>query len=197
MWGLILGRFLLDPYWFFVSEWFPLYLYSQGFSLEQSILGAVGPQIASLVGNFAGGALSSHLIRRGWPVGRSRRLVLGIFGPSMLVLALALGTSDYPTLVALFSYANFAYASCSTMFLSLPADVFQSRAVASASGLAGSAAGVGTLISTFLIGQIADRYSFEPVVLAASLIPPLAAVVFITLVRAPAHADRRQLVLDF
>jgi ACS family hexuronate transporter-like MFS transporter len=197
MWGLMLGRFLLDPYWFFVSEWFPLYLYAQGFSLEQSILGAIGPQLASVAGNFAGGALSSQLIRCGWPVGRSRRFVLGLFGPSMLVLSLSLGTSSYPLLLALFSYANFAYAACSTMFLALPADVFQSRAVASASGLGGTAAGIGTLISTYLIGQVADRHSFEPVVLAASIIPLLAVTVFITLVRAPAQRDPRRLVLDF
>jgi ACS family hexuronate transporter-like MFS transporter len=197
MWGILLGRFLLDPYWFFVSEWFPLYLYSLGFSLEQSILGAAGPQIASVLGNFAGGWLSSQLIRRGWPVGRSRRFVLALFGPSMLVLALSLASSDYLTLLALFSYANFAYSACSTMFLSLPADVFQSRAVASASGLGGTAAGVGTLISTYLIGQTADRFSFAPVVLAASVIPPLAALVFVCLVRAPKHADPRQIVLDF
>jgi ACS family hexuronate transporter-like MFS transporter len=96
-----------------------------------------------------------------------------------------------------FSYGNFAYAACSTMFLSLPADVFQSRAVASASGLAGTAAGLGTLLSTFLTGQIDDRYSFAPVVLAASLAPCLAAVVFVTLVRASKGSDRAGLLLDF
>jgi ACS family hexuronate transporter-like MFS transporter len=69
--------------------------------------------------------------------------------------------------------------------------------VASASGLGGTAAGIGTLISTYLIGQVADRHSFEPVVLAASIIPLLAVTVFITLVRAPAQRDPRRLVLDF
>ncbi len=196
-WGIMLGRFLLDPYWFFVSEWFPLYLKSQGFSLQQSVLGTAAPLVASIFGNFAGGALSSHLIRRGWSVGRSRRAVLAGFGPSMILIVLSLFSTDYAMLIVLFSYGNFAYSACSTMFLSLPADVFHSRAVASASGLGGSAAGIGTLVSTYLIGQIADRYSFQPIVLAASLAPCLAAVVFVTLVRAGAKADPRQVVLDF
>jgi MFS transporter, ACS family, hexuronate transporter len=195
-WGLMLGRFLFDPYWFFVGEWFPMYLKSRGFSLEQSALGLVAPLTASIVGNFAGGALSSALIARGWPVGRARRVVLGLFGPSMLLLALALGSSDYAVLVALFSYANFAYAACSTMFLSLPADVFQQRAVASTSGLAGAAAGAGTLLSTYAIGQIADRYSFEPVVLAASIVPTLAALAFIVLVRPAKNAPSGGILLD-
>jgi MFS transporter, ACS family, hexuronate transporter len=197
LWGIMLGRFLFDPYWFFVSEWFPLFLKSRGFSLEESVLGLAAPLTASIFGNFAGSALSSYWIRRGWTVGRSRRTVLVVFGPSMLILALALDSSDYLTLIGLFSYANFAYAACSTMFLSLPADVFHSRAVASASGLGGTAAGVGTLISTYLIGQIADELSFGPIVLAASVVPSLAALVFVGLVRAPAQVDRRQVVLDF
>jgi MFS transporter, ACS family, hexuronate transporter len=196
-WGIMLGRFLLDPYWFFVAEWFPLYLKSQGFSLEQSVLGTAAPLVASVAGNFAGGALSSALIRRGWAVGRSRRAVLAGFGPSMILIGLSLFSDDYTTLIGLFSYGNFAYSACSTMFLSLPADVFQSRAVASASGLAGTAAGIGTLLSTYLIGQVADRYSFQPIVLVASLVPCLAALVFVRLVRADTPADPRRIVLDF
>ncbi len=182
-WGIMLGRFLLDPYWFFVSEWFPLFLKSRGFSTDESVLGLAAPLAASILGNFAGSGLSNRLIARGWPVGRSRRFVLAAMAPTMLILVLALAVTDYFALVAIFSYANFAYAACSTMFLSLPADVFDARAVASASGLGGSAAGAGTLLSTWLIGQIADQYSFDPIVLAASIIPPLAAAVFVVLVR--------------
>jgi ACS family hexuronate transporter-like MFS transporter len=196
-WGIMLGRFLFDPYWFFVGEWFPLFLRSRGFSIEQSVLGLAAPLAASVFGNFAGGALSSHLIRRGWGVGRSRRTVLALFGPSMMVLALSLLSSNYLTLLALFSYANFAYAACSTMFLSLPADAFHPRAVASASGLGGTAAGAGTLLSTYWIGQMADQYSFGPVVLAASLVPSLAVMVFVALVRAPTVPDQRRLALEF
>ena len=86
--------------------------------------GVGAPLAASVIGNFAGSALSNRLIARGWAVGRSRRFVLATLAPTMLVLALALWVSDYVTLIAIFSYANFAYAACSTMFLSLPADVF-------------------------------------------------------------------------
>jgi ACS family hexuronate transporter-like MFS transporter len=197
IWGIMLGRFLLDPYWFFIGEWFAIYLDSRGFALEQSVLGMAAPLAASIVGNFAGGALSSSLIRRGWPVGRSRRTVLALFGPSMVVVALALLVSDYATLILLFSYGNFAYSACSTMFLSLPADVFHHRAVASASGLGGTAAGAGTILSTWLIGQVADQASFAGVVLAASLLPGLAALVFVSLVRAPKSADPTRLVMDF
>jgi ACS family hexuronate transporter-like MFS transporter len=196
-WGIILGRFLIDPYWFFVGDWFAVYLASKGFDLEHSLLGFWAPFLAADIGNFFGGGLSSYFIKRGWPVGRARRTVLLIFGPSMLILIGAAFTSNYALLLALFAYATFAYAACSTMFLSLPADVFHTRVVGSVSGLGGTAAGMGTLITTFLIGKITDRFSFEPIVIGASIIPCIATILFVTLVRTGKRQDPDQVLLTF
>jgi ACS family hexuronate transporter-like MFS transporter len=188
---------LLDPYWFFMSEWFPLCFMSRGHNIEQSILGFWAPFLAADIGNFFGGGLSSYWIRKGWPVGRARRTVIAIFGPSMLLLAVTTMTADFVTLVAIFSYVTFAYAACATMFLALPADVFESRAVATVSGLSGTGAGIGTLLSTYLIGRISDRISFEPVIVAGATIPCLAAVVFLTMVRSSRRADSLQVLRPF
>ena len=196
-WGIICGRFLFDPYWFMIAEWFPLYLNSKGFHLEQSILGIWVPFLGADLGNFFGGGLSSYWIKRGWPVGRSRRTVLLIFGPSMLILIPAAFSSHYVTLVLLFGYATFAYAACSTMFLSLPSDVYHPQAVASVSGLGGTGAGIGTLISTYLIGRIADRFSFQPIIIASSIIPCIATLIFVTMVRARKRPDPEGIVLTF
>src|SRR6185312_16450914 len=100
----------------------------------------------------------------GWPVGKARRAVILILGPSMLLLIPAAFSSNKVLLVGLIGYATFAYAACSTMFLALPADVFHSRAVASVSGLSGTGAGIGTLISTYLIAKVSTRYSFQPII---------------------------------
>jgi MFS transporter, ACS family, hexuronate transporter len=196
-WGIMLGRFLLDPYWFLIAEWFALYLMSKGFQIEQSILGFWAPFLGADLGNFAGGALSSWWISRGWPVGKSRRTVILIFGPSMLLLILAVYVKSYVLLILLFAWATFAYAAASTMFLALPADVFHTRAVASVSGLSGSAAGVGTLITTYLIGRISDKFSFEPIIIVASIIPCIATLVFVTMVRARKTPDPNGIVLHF
>ncbi len=194
-WGIVLGRFLFDPYWFLIAEWFALYLLSKGFKIEESILGFWAPFLGADLGNFFGGGLSSWWIRRGWPVGRARRTVILIFGPSMLLLSLTAFTSNYVLLILLFSYATFAYAACSTMFLSLPADVFETRAVASVSGLGGTGAGIGTLISTYLIGRISDRVSFEPVIIAASIIPCLATIILVSMVRSSKKADPERVLV--
>lgn len=196
-WGIMLGRFLMDPYWFLISEWFALYLMSKGFQIEQSVLGFWAPFLGADLGNFFGGAMSSWLISRGWPVGKSRRMVIWLFGPSMLLLILTVYVKSYILLILLFAYATFAYAATSTMFLALPADVYHTRAVASVSGLSGSAAGVGTLISTYLIGRITDKFSFEPIIIAASLIPCLATLAFVALVRARKTPDADGIVQSF
>ncbi len=196
-WGIVLGRFLLDPFWFFIAEWFALYLSSKGYRLEFSILGFWMPFLGADLGNFAGGGLSSYWISRGWPTGKARRRVLLIFGPSMVSLILVLYTSNYLLSLLLFAYASFAYAACSTMFLSLPTDAFHSRAVGTVAGMAGTGAGIGTMISTYAIGRITDATSFAPVIAGAAVIPCLATLVFVTLVRASKRPDPRGLLQDF
>jgi len=196
-WGIVLGRFLLDPFWFFIAEWFALYLSSKGFRLEASVLGFWMPFLGADLGNFAGGGLSSYWISRGWPVGKARRTVLVIFGPSMASLLLVLRTSSYFAALLLFAYAAFAYAACSTMFLSLPTDVFQARAVGTVSGMAGAGAGLGTMISTYLIGRVTDVTSFAPVIVGAALVPCLATFVFVALVRPSKRPDPRRLLVEF
>ena len=51
-WGIVLGRFLLDPYWFLIAEWFALYLVSKGFRIEQSVLGFWAPFSGHRFGEF-------------------------------------------------------------------------------------------------------------------------------------------------
>jgi len=46
-----------------------------------------------------------------------------------------------------------------------------------------------TILATYLIGQVADRYSFGPVLVAASLIPLIGAFITVALLR-PRHAEQ-------
>ena len=175
-WGIILGRSLTDPVWFFVTDWFAIYLVSKGFTVEGTLLSFWIPFLAADLGNFFGGGLSSWLVGRGWRVMAARKLVLITCGFGMTLLVGAVFTTRLPLLVTFFSVSTFAYAAWSTMALALPSDLFPSRVVASVSGMSGTGAGIGTIISTYLIGWAADQYSFEPVLVAASLVPLLATV---------------------
>jgi ACS family hexuronate transporter-like MFS transporter len=196
-WGIVIGRALMDPYWFLVAEWFGIYLVSRGIRVEQSLLGFWAPFLGADLGNFFGAGLSSYWIARGWPVGKARRTTLLIFGPAMLALIPAAFIANYWIIIGLFALASFSYACCATMFLALPADAFHSRAVATVSGMSGTGAGIVTLLSTYLVGQVADRYSFQPVIITASLVPCIATIILVTLVRAPEQKDERGLLTDF
>ena len=72
-WGIILGKTLTDPVWFFITDWFAIFLVSKGHRLEDSLFAFWVPFLAADVGNFAGGGVSSWLIRRGWGVGAARK----------------------------------------------------------------------------------------------------------------------------
>ena len=182
-WGIIAGRSLTDPVWFFIADWFAIYLVAKGIRLEQGLLVFWIPFIAADLGNFFGGGVSSWLIRRGWPVARARKALVIFGGFGMCLLACTAFTRNPLVLAALFGFSTFAYASFSTMVLVLPSDLFPSRSVATVSGMAGTGAGLGTIVSTYLIGYVSDHYSFEPILIAASLIPLAAMVLVLTLVR--------------
>jgi ACS family hexuronate transporter-like MFS transporter len=182
-WGIILGRGLTDPVWFFVTDWFAIYLVSKGFSVADTLVGFWVPFLAADAGNFAGGGLSGWLVRRGWSPVRARKWVIGVGGIGMALIAAAAFTSSLPVLVSVFAVSTFCYAAWSTMGLALPTDLYPSHSVASVSGMGGTGAGIGTILSTFLIGWTADRYSFEPVLIGASLIPLLATGLVFLLVK--------------
>ena len=182
-WGIVLGKALTDPVWFFITDWFAIYLVSKGFELENTLLGFWVPFLAADLGNFAGGGLSSYLIRRGWPVLRARKCVVLLGGIGMTLLVPAIATSNFAILIALFAISTFSYAAWSTMGLTFPADLYPNRTVASVSGMSGAAAGIGTILSTLTIGKVTDRYSFEPVLIGASLLPVIATVLVFVLIR--------------
>ncbi len=182
-WGIILGKSLTDPVWFFITDWFAVYLVSKHIRLEQGVLAFWIPFLAADAGNFLGGGISSWLVRRGWQVVDARKAVIVVCGLGMTLLIPAVATSNLWLLAGLFGITTCCYAAWSTMALTLPSDLYPNNWVASVSGYSGAGAGAGTILSTFLIGWTADRYSFEPILIAASLVPLLATALVLVLVR--------------
>jgi ACS family hexuronate transporter-like MFS transporter len=188
-WGVIIGKALTDPVWFFITDWFAIYLVSKGFKLEESLMAFWVPFLAADLGNFFGGGLSSHLIQRGWSVGAARKLVVVVCGFGMALLMVSVFVQSYFWMVASFAVSTFAYAAFSTMVLNLPADLYPTGSVATVSGMSGTGAGIGTILATYLTGIVADRWSFEPVLIVASLVPLVAMAAILALVRNNAKTD--------
>ena len=187
-WGIIAARTLTDPVWFFITDWFAIYLVSKGINPEQGLLAFWIPFVAADLGNFFGGGVSSWLIKRGWSVISARKAVVIFGGLGMTLLIPTVFTSSLFSLAGLFAISTFAYASFSTMALVLPSDLYRSSSVATVSGMSGTGAGLGTIISTYLIGYVSDHYSFEPILITASLVPFVGMILVLVLIR----PDNRQ-----
>jgi ACS family hexuronate transporter-like MFS transporter len=114
-------------------------------------------------------------------------VVFGGFGVMLLIPTIF--TVNLYLITLLFALATFAYASFSTIANVLPTDLFDSRAVATASGMSGTAAGIGTIIAFELIGHFSDArqatatHAFDPIVIVAGLIPFLGMILVLLLVR--------------
>ncbi len=190
-WAIIAARTLTDPVWFFITDWFAIYLVTKGINPEQGLLAFWIPFLAADLGNFFGGGVSSWLIKRGWSVINARKAVVIFGGLGMTLLIPTVFTSSLFSLAGLFAISTFAYASFSTMALVLPSDLYNTSSVATVSGMSGTGAGLGTIISTYLIGYVSDHYSFEPILITASLIPFVGMILVLVLIR-PSNRRRTE-----
>jgi ACS family hexuronate transporter-like MFS transporter len=198
-WGVMVSKGLSDPVWFFVTDWFPIYLIAKGISLQSGLIAVWIPFLAADLGNFFGGGVSGYLIRRGWSVGAARKALVVFGGFGVMLLIPTILTVNLYLITLLFGLATFSYAAFSTIANVLPTDLYPSECVASVSGLSGTAAGIGTIIAFKLIGHFSDArqaaaaHSFDPIVIVAGFIPFLGMILVLLLVR-NTRATRQGLV---
>lgn len=188
-WGTIIARLFTDPIFFFIADWFPIYLVAKGIELKSGLIAVWVPFIAADLGNFFGGGVSGYLIRRGWSVGAARKAVIVFGGIGVMALIPTIFTSRLPAIAFLFGFATFSYSAFSTMANVLPSDLFASESVASVSGLGGAGAGLGTIVAFKLIGHFSDArhgdaiHSFDPIILVAAVVPFIGMILVLLLVR--------------
>jgi MFS transporter, ACS family, hexuronate transporter len=188
-WGTIISKTLTDPVWFFVTDWFPIYLVAKGIALKSGLIAVWIPFLAADLGNFFGGAASGFLIRRGWLLGAARKALVVFGGVGVMLLIPTIFTRNLYLITLLFALATFSYASFSTIANVLPTDLFKSDSVATVSGMSGTGAGIGTIVAFELIGYFSDlrvatgTHAFDPIVVAAGMIPFLGMILVLLMVR--------------
>ncbi len=181
-WGIVIGRSLTDPIWWFYVFWLPQYLSdTRGFSLKQIAIFAWIPFVAADIGNFAGGLGSGALVKKGMPVLRARKWICIVSCIPLLAGIPAVFVASPTSSLALICVALFGYASWSTMGLTLPSDLFPSELVGSVTGLSGLVAGLSGTLFTLLVGTLVDHFSYAPAFVVAGTAPLLAtlSVVFL------------------
>jgi MFS transporter, ACS family, hexuronate transporter len=188
-WGTIIAKTFTDPVWFFVTDWFPIYLVAKGIELKSGLIAIWIPFIAADLGNVFGGGVSGYLIQRGWSLGAARKAVITFGGIGVTMLIPTIFTNNLYLMAFLFGLATFSYSAFSTMANVLPSDLYRSGSVASVSGLSGTGAGLGTIVAFKLIGYFSDSrqaitgHSFDPIMIVAGLVPFVGMILVLLLVR--------------
>jgi len=188
-WGIVIAKSFTDPVWFFVTDWFPIYLVAKGIDLRSGLIAVGVPFIAADIGNFFSGWMSGQLIKSGWSLGAARKALVVFGGIGVTLLIPTILTTNLYVITLLFALSTFAYASFSTIANVLPSDVFNNESVASVSGLGGTGAGIGTIIAFKLVGHFSDArqatatHTFDPIVIVAGLVPFVGMLLVLLLVR--------------
>ena len=188
-WGTIIAKTFTDPVWFFVTDWFPIYLVAKGITLKSGLVAVWIPFLAADFGNFFSGGISGYLIKRGWSLGTARKALVVFGGIGVMLLIPTVLTTNLYLITFLFAAATFCYASFTTIANGLPADLYWSESVASVSGLSGAGAGIGTILAFELIGHYSDlrqgmaTHVFDPIVIVAGLVPFIGMLLVLLLVR--------------
>ena len=188
-WGVVIARTFTDPVWFFVADWFPIYLVGKGIELRTSLIAVWIPFIAADAGNFFSGAMSGYLIKKGWGLGAARKALVVFGGIGVTLLIPTILTNNLALITLLFALSTFSYASFTTIANVLPTDLYATQSVASVSGLGGTGAGIGTIIAFKLIGYFSDArramttHAFDPIVIVAGLVPLAGMILVLLLVR--------------
>ncbi len=173
--GLFMLRVFSDSVLYFYIQWLPKYFADErGYSILDIRDRLWMVFVPGFFAGLACGAAAGRLIDRGWSVDRARKIVMLAAGlPMVASVGVGLVDSDVAAL-ALSTIALVAFYGYSVNMLTLPADLVPPRLVASVSGLSGMGAGLGSIVFTFVVGRLADEYSFTPVFILVGLLPLIA-----------------------
>ncbi|MXP26293.1 MFS transporter [Altererythrobacter indicus] len=187
MWGIALPRFLADPVWGMLSLWMPLYLVqARHFDIHQIAIFAWLPFLAADLGCLFGPAVVAWLQRRGIDLIDARRLAFTL-GAILMTCMIFVGTVQSAiAAVALLCLGGFAHQTLSVTVITMAADLFPQDEVATATGVAGTAANLGVLIFTLLLGMWVDTVGYQPFFILLGLLDLVGAAILWTLVRKPA-----------
>ncbi len=163
-WGLMLSRFLGDGAFYFFAAWLPKYLGDvRGLSLTEIGWMVAIPFIAADIGSVVGGFAGTALIRRGFSIDASRKLLMWAGALLVPVSLLALRAESAVAALLWIGVGMFGIQVKSSSLFTVPADIFKPRDIGLAWGLSGAAGSYGGSLFTPLVGYLVTHYSYTPV----------------------------------
>ncbi len=188
LWVLMASRLISDPTWFVYLNWLPIYLsQARGFTLKSIACSAWVPYLGGITGSILGGFLSLHLVRRGYPVLKARKIALCLCASVMPILIPAAMAHNAVTTLALITIATVAAQAWASSALTLPADLLPKRIVGLAYGLTGMCGMLSAAFSNWLVGRLTSEHAggFLYVFAIVGFLHPLAALMIVLCIRSP------------
>jgi ACS family hexuronate transporter-like MFS transporter len=154
-WAIVLGKFLTDPIWWFYLYWLAKFLNAKfGLSLTGLAPPLIVIYLMTDVGSVGGGWLSSALIKKGWSVNRSRKLVMLVCALCITPVIMAPSASKLWTAVLLIGLAASSHQAWSANIFTFASDMFPKKAVGAVTGIGGMAGAVGGMLFSAAAGHI-------------------------------------------
>jgi MFS transporter, ACS family, hexuronate transporter len=156
-WAFALGKFCIDPIWWFFLFWLPGYLGQRyGLDLKTFALPLAAIYLISDAGSIGGGWLSSKLIAMGKSVNYARKMAMFVAGLFVLPIWFAQDISSLWGAVLVIGLATAGHQAFSCNLYTLPSDLFPQSAVGSVVGIGGTVGAIGGMFMAKFTGYILD-----------------------------------------
>ncbi len=156
-WAYALGKFFIDPIWWFFLFWLPGYLYER-YHLDLKTFGLplAAIYLISDFGSIGGGWMSSRLIKAGYTPNLARKLTMLLCAFCVTPIYFAQSIDGLWTAVLIIGLATAAHQAFSANLYTLPSDIFPRGAVGSVVGIGGMIGAIGGMGMAQFTGYILD-----------------------------------------
>jgi MFS transporter, ACS family, hexuronate transporter len=161
-WAFALGKFFIDPIWWFYLFWLPSYLGKQyGLNLTSwdtptAAIALAAIYLISDVGSVAGGWLSGRFMNAGMSVNKARKLTMLIAACFVLPVMFTTQFGNLWLSVFVIGVAAAAHQAFSATLYTLPSDLVPRFAVGSVIGIGGTLGAVGGMFFSKYAGYVLD-----------------------------------------
>lgn len=156
-WSYALGKFFIDPIWWFFLFWLPGYLFERyDMDLKTFGLPLAAIYLISDFGSIAGGWMSSRLIKSGRTPNFARKFTMFVCACCVVPVYFAQDIDSVWTAVLIIGLATAAHQAFSANLYTLPSDIFPRGAVGSVVGIGGTVGAIGGMSMALFTGYILE-----------------------------------------
>jgi len=168
-WAYALGKFCIDPIWWFYLFWLPGVLATR-YGLDLTSFGPplVAIYLLSDAGSVLGGWASSRMMKAGKSVNFSRKIAMLGCAIAVTPIFFAQHIRNLWVAVCVIGVAAAAHQAFSANLYTLPSDLFPRSAVGSVIGIGGTIGAIGGMLFALYTGYVLDKFgSYAPIFVVA------------------------------